>query len=122
MTHCHTKSMEEERKLTRNELARLVGSNIRRFRNYAEMSQDNLAEELEVSKNYISMMETGVKFPSAETLVRLCNVFDIECYELFYDYSSFSGEELKKKVVESMSREFAAFMQKNMDDMTIFKM
>lgn len=114
--------MNEDKKLTRDELAKLVGSNIRRFRNYAELSQDELAEQLDVSKNYISMMETGVKFPSAETLVRLCNAFGIECYELFCDYSSFSSEELKKKVIDSMSREFASFMQKSIDDMTIFKM
>lgn len=114
--------MKEEQKLTRDELSRLVGSNIRRFRNYAELSQDELAERLEVSKNYISMMETGVKFPSAETLVRLCNAFGIECYELFCDYASFSGEEMKKKVLDSLSREFVQCMSKTMDDMTIFKM
>lgn len=117
----HTESMKDKEKLTRDELSRLVGSNIRRFRNYSELSQDELAERLDVSKNYISMMETGVKFPSAETLVRLCNTFDIECYELFCDYTSLSGEELKQKVLDSLSREFVQCMSKSMDDMTIFK-
>ena len=41
-----------------------------------------MAEQIDVSKNFISDLETGQKFTSAQTLINLANVLETEVYEL----------------------------------------
>lgn len=112
----------EQAKLTKEDLAAVVGGNIKKLRAASKLSQEELAEKLELSKNFVSLMETGVKFPSAETIVKLCNIFEIEFFELFYDNEKLLPEDMKKKIVDSFSSQFAEFMSKQMDEIKQFKL
>lgn len=83
------------------ELTHIVGSNIRRHRTAGGFSQEKLSEMIQVSKNYISALETGVKFPSAETIAQLCKVLQIEYYELFLDTGKLmASQEIEKHVAQ----------------------
>ena len=73
---------------TKEELARLVGFNIKRLRQRKGLSQEEMAEMLSLSKNYISLLENGIKFPSADTLSKLSSVLDTECSVFFVDSAS----------------------------------
>ena len=66
-----------------NELKEIFGRNvkIRRFRK--GLSQEQLADKANVSKNTISVIESGQKFVHAKTLILLANTLDTEVYELF---------------------------------------
>ena len=54
-----------------------AGTAIRHFRHEAGLSQDGLADRMDVSPSYISMLESGKRYPSIETLIRLAVALDI---------------------------------------------
>lgn len=61
---------------TRKKLAG-VGVAIREFRQQAGLSQDELADRMDMSTPYISMLESGKRYPSIEMLIRLALALDV---------------------------------------------
>lgn len=57
-------------KTTRKKLSG-VGVAIRTFRQNAGLSQDELAGRMDLSTPYISMLESGKRYPSIEMLIRV---------------------------------------------------
>lgn len=57
-------------KTTRKKIAG-VGLTIREFRQAKGLSQDQLANRMDVSTPYISMLESGRRYPSIEMLIRI---------------------------------------------------
>jgi len=64
------------------ELLGILSSNIRDYRLRNKLSQAALAEKADISINFLSDIETGKKWPSPRTLIKLAKVFSIEVYEL----------------------------------------
>jgi transcriptional regulator with XRE-family HTH domain len=56
--------------------------NIKRYRQNTGYTQKRLAEELGISPNFLSDVETGKKWMAFPTLIRMANIFQIEVYEL----------------------------------------
>ena len=65
--------------------------NLRKLRN---MTQEQLAETVNVDSRHISYIETANSFPSCELIERLCKALDVSYSELFSFESSCSREEL----------------------------
>ena len=65
------------------ECRELLSRNIKRFRNRLGLSQLHLALELEISATFLSDIETGKKWVSAQTLSQIAQTLKIEVYELF---------------------------------------
>ncbi|MCL2335902.1 MAG: helix-turn-helix domain-containing protein [Firmicutes bacterium] len=65
------------------ECRQLLSRNIKRFRNRLGLSQLNLALELGISTTFLSDIETGKKWVSAQTLAQIAKALKIEVYELF---------------------------------------
>ena len=61
----------------------LLSRNIKRFRNRLGLSQLHLALELGISTTFLSDIETGKKWVSAQTLSQIAKALKIEVYELF---------------------------------------
>jgi len=61
----------------------VLSRNIKRFRNRLGLSQLHLALELGISTTFLSDIETGKKWVSAQTLSQLAKALKIEVYELF---------------------------------------
>ena len=61
----------------------LLSRNIKRFRNRMGLSQLHLALELGISTTFLSDIETGKKWVSAQTLSQVAKALKIEVYELF---------------------------------------
>lgn len=59
-----------------------LGEKIYVYRTRRELSQGDLAELLEVSRQSVSKWETDVSVPELDKLVKLCEVFDITLDEL----------------------------------------
>lgn len=113
--------MTTKEKLTKADLSRIIGGNIRKLRVDAGLSQDELAERLELSKNFVSLMETGAKFPSAETIVKLCNIFSIEFFELFFDSSRFISVDVKNSIASAISAQIGDSIAEIIGNLKIFK-
>lgn len=56
------------------ELEKNFGSALRDLRNQRALSQEALAFEAELARNYISQLELGSKSPSLRTIFKLCRV------------------------------------------------
>ncbi|MDR2898328.1 MAG: helix-turn-helix domain-containing protein [Spirochaetaceae bacterium] len=63
----------------------LFGNNLRRYRKKAGLSQEILAETLQISTQHISNIETGRKFVSAGLLQELIGLLKVSPSLLFYD-------------------------------------
>jgi transcriptional regulator with XRE-family HTH domain len=61
----------------------LLSRNIKRFRTRLSMTQLDLSLELGISAAFLSDIETGKKWVSAQTLAHIAKVLKIEIYELF---------------------------------------
>ncbi len=59
------------------------GNKVRELRKSRKMSQEALAEALEIETSTLSSLETGKTFVSYKTFVRLCEVFSVLPRELF---------------------------------------
>ena len=69
--------------MTERDLRILLGSKIKQYRSDRSISQAELAERLDLSVNFLSNIENGIKWISPQTLVKIASVLKIEPYELF---------------------------------------
>lgn len=69
----------------------MVGKNIKRFRNEKNMTQDQLAEKLSVTRQAVSNWENGKTQPDVEMLGKIAEVLEVTLENLIHD-------EPKKKV------------------------
>ena len=60
-----------------------LAKNIKYYRKIAHLTQEQLAEKVETSTNYIGTIETGKKFPSPQMLERIASALNIESPQLF---------------------------------------
>ena len=65
------------------ELRLVLAENIKKYRNRRGWSQLLLSEKIDISANYLSVVETGKGWVTPLTLVKLAKVLDIEVFELF---------------------------------------
>ena len=68
--------------MTENELHKILSLNIRGNRDRFKWSQVTLAKKSGVSINFINDIESGKKWVSPSTLLKIANAFNIEAYEL----------------------------------------
>jgi transcriptional regulator with XRE-family HTH domain len=61
----------------------LLGGRIRELRRSRRLSQEQLAERMDISAKYVSQVETGVRSPSLEALEKFAIVLDVEIRDLF---------------------------------------
>jgi len=64
-------------------LRKLLGANIKIYRNSCGFSQAKLAESVGTATNYISAIEAGRRFPSIKMLEKLAFALNIDAPELF---------------------------------------
>lgn len=54
-----------------------IGKNIRKYRTAKGLRQEDLAEQTDLSINYIGMIERGEKTPSLETFINIVNAIGV---------------------------------------------
>ena len=68
--------------MTERELLKILSGNIKLYRSRNNWTQAKLAEKINISINFLSDIETGKKWASPITLVKLSEIFSIDVYEL----------------------------------------
>ncbi|MGH2480538.1 MAG: helix-turn-helix domain-containing protein [Ktedonobacteraceae bacterium] len=66
-----------------SELRKKFGRRLRYLRRDRDLTQEQLAELVDLSINSISELERGITSPYFETLVKLAKAFDVDVGELF---------------------------------------
>lgn len=56
---------------------KLIGRRVARYRRERQLTQERLAERLEVSTVYISHIENSRSIPSLETVMKLCQALEV---------------------------------------------
>ena len=71
----------------------IVSNSIKKLREERGMTQDELAEKLNVTRQAVSNWETGKTQPDIETLTQLAEIFDVSVERLIY------GSERKERII-----------------------
>jgi transcriptional regulator with XRE-family HTH domain len=66
-----------------SELKRSFGKRLRYLRRSQDMTQEQLAESIERSVNFISLLENGDTAPSFETIARIAKSLKVDVADLF---------------------------------------
>ncbi len=64
------------------EVVRQFGKHLAKKRNEAKISQDKLAEIVDVDRTYISLLERGLRNPTLKKLSRIAKALNISLPEL----------------------------------------
>jgi len=72
----------------------IVRNSIKKLHEERGMTQDELAEKLNVTRQAVSNWETGKTQPDIETLTRLAEIFDVSVERIIY------GSERKERIVQ----------------------
>lgn len=59
-----------------------LADNLKRIRKDNNLSQEQLAEKLGVSRQAVSKWESGVSYPEMDKVIQICNLFDLNINEL----------------------------------------
>ncbi len=62
-----------------------IGKRMKKSRNNANLTQEQLAEKVNISTNYLSSIERGDKIPRLETFVKIANALNVSADELLMD-------------------------------------
>ena len=81
-----------------------IGQRIKTARERKGLTQEQLAEQVDLSPMHVSVIERGVKLPKLETLINIANVLDVSADVLLQDvvrnltrlYASEASELIRK--------------------------
>ena len=93
-----------------------VGRRIKAAREQKRLTQEQVAELVDLSPMHVSVIERGVKLPKLETLINLANVLDVSADVLLQDvvnnqtklFASEASELIKQLPREDQRRVLAA--------------
>ena len=85
--------------------------NLRKIRKENNLSQEQLADELGVSRQAISKWESGSAYPEMDKIIALCDKFDLNIDDLLHkDIKEVRGEEESKKKLNNLINDFLEFI------------
>ena len=79
------------------------GENLYNLRKYSKLSQEKLAEKMNVSRQSISKWENGESYPEMEKMLKLCSIFHCKLNDLVHESMSdidSLDEDIKMSVVK----------------------
>ena len=56
----------------------MLGTELRKARIKAGLTQEDLAFKAEISRNYVSLLELGEKSPTVQVLLRICKALGVK--------------------------------------------
>ena len=92
------------------ELQQIYIANIRRLRLAQNLSQAELAEKIGISDSFMSLIETGKKWGSFQTLADIATALNVEPYELLLPQSVNIGFDDKR------TRDLMKRLRQNLND------
>ncbi len=80
------------------DLKKELGEKIKRFRKIRGLTQEQLAEMIDISARNLSNIEQGISFAKAETLENILKSLNISTQDLFSNNHIKSNEELLNEI------------------------
>lgn len=83
-----------------------LGLNIRKYRKACKLSQEKLAEIVEVSTNYIGQIERGEKMPALDTFLRILNALNASADLVFSSQLTYMTEKETDQISKDIETAF----------------
>ena len=84
------------------DIRKIFGENVKYYRKKIGLSQEQLAEKLDISPNHLSVIETGGKFVTYKLLEKLIAIFDIMPAALFYVSGTANNDDTIQNKINSI--------------------
>ncbi len=87
-------------------IKKIFGNNLRKLRITKGLTQEQLAEMLDMQVQSITFIENGRTFVSSEVIAKICNFFDVSLEFMFkpkFLEQTDKAENLKKEIIQMMS-------------------
>ena len=85
--------------------------NLKKLRKEKNLSQEQLAEELNVSRQAISKWESATAYPEMDKIISLCDKFQVNIDDLLYrDVAEANSEKEAKKSINTFTNDFLNFI------------
>ena len=81
-----------------------IGRRIKAAREKRQLTQEQLAELVDLSTMHVSVIERGVKLPKLETLINIANVLDVSADVLLQDVINNRAEIFSSEVSTLMNK------------------
>ena len=78
----------------------LLGMRIKELRKARKLSQEQLAEKINIDPKHLSRIEVGNSYPSFDTLEKIANILNVEMKEFFEFKHQEGNKELVKNIGE----------------------
>lgn len=88
-----------------NNIKLLLGKRIKELRNKKGLTQEKLAEMVDIGERNLSKIECGTNFIKADTLSKLLTALDVEARELFNFEHHKNKEVLKQELISSINND-----------------
>lgn len=85
----------------KSNVLQIIGNNIKTIRQSREMTQEQVAEELNKSNNWVSLIELGKLSLNAPTIIEICNLFEVDTSVIFNGLVEYKIKD--KKIIDSLS-------------------
>ncbi|MBR1424008.1 helix-turn-helix transcriptional regulator [bacterium] len=85
-------------------LKKELGKKIQEIRKQRKLTQEKFAELVGIDPKNVSKIETGLNYPSSETIIAIARVLNVEIYELFV-FNDIPYEQMKQEIIDSLSSE-----------------
>ena len=92
-----------------------IGRRIQMRREELGMKQEELAENVNLSPNYMSAIERGVKIPRLETFIRIANTLNMSADLLLMDVLK-TGNEIKSSILSKKIQDLPLENRKEFSD------
>lgn len=80
---------------------RQIGKKIKQLRKRLSLTQDTLAESVQISPKYLSNIEQGKENPTLDILIRLSTELKVDIGEVFaFEQDALTGEGLREKAAQ----------------------
>ena len=80
----------------------MFGQRLRELRTAKKLTQETVAELIDIKPENYSRIENGLSFPKPENIVKLCKVLDVEIAELFQFSHLNDYEKILDAIIEKL--------------------
>ena len=84
------------------DIRKIFGENVKYYRKKMGLSQEQLAEKLDVSPNHMSVIETGGKFVTYKLLEKMVCIFNVMPAALFYVPGTAANDDSLQNTINSI--------------------
>lgn len=79
-----------------------IGKRIKQRREQLKLTQEEFADKVGVTVNYISTIERGASFPRCERLIAILNALEISADAIFCDVLEYCGNYREEKLSQEL--------------------